>query len=100
MQYKLYFSAHSKVTSETRHNVFEKCFLQSTHHSLREFSNMFKEQVRRLYIWRLSLSVSVINGKTDAGLHSLPDFATCSILTIEKNVENTAFGLYFFNFML
>ena len=29
-----------------------------------------------------------------------PDFATCSILTIEKNVENTAFGLYFFNFML
>lgn len=30
----------------------------------------------------------------------LPDFATCSILTIEKNVENTAFGLYFFNFML
>lgn len=32
--------------------------------------------------------------------HLLPDFATCSILTIEKNVENTAFGLYFFNFML
>lgn len=30
----------------------------------------------------------------------IPDFATCSILTIEKNVENTAFGLYFFNFML
>ena len=30
----------------------------------------------------------------------LPDFATCSILTIEKNVENTAFGLYFFNFMI
>ena len=71
MQYKLYFSAHSKVTSESSHNVFEKCFLQSTHHSLREFSNMFKERVRRLYIWRLSLSVSVINRKTDAGLHSL-----------------------------
>ena len=27
-----------------------------------------------------------------------PDFATCFILTIEKNVENTAFGLYFFTF--
>ena len=27
-----------------------------------------------------------------------PDFATYSILTIEKNVENTAFGLYFFDF--
>lgn len=25
----------------------------------------------------------------------LPDFATCFILTIEKNVENTALGLYF-----
>ena len=24
-----------------------------------------------------------------------PDFATCFILTIEKNVENTALGLYF-----
>ena len=33
-------------------------------------------------------------------LYLLPDFATCSILTIEKNVENTAFGLYFFYFML
>lgn len=29
-----------------------------------------------------------------------PDFATCFILTIEKNVENTAFGLYFFTFMI
>ena len=27
-----------------------------------------------------------------------PDFATCFILIIEKNVENTAFGLYFFGF--
>ena len=45
MQYKLYFSAHSKVTSETSHNVFEKCFLQSTHHSLREFSDMLKERI-------------------------------------------------------
>ena len=26
---------------------------------------------------------------------SFPDFATCFILTIEKNVENTALGLYF-----
>ena len=25
----------------------------------------------------------------------IPDFATCFILTIEKNVENTALGLYF-----
>ena len=30
----------------------------------------------------------------------LPDFVTCFILTIEKNVENTAFGLYFFTFMI
>ena len=36
----------------------------------------------------------------DITLMVYPDFATCSILTIEKNVENTAFGLYFFNFML
>ena len=36
----------------------------------------------------------------ESGKGFLPDFATCSILTIEKNVENTAFGLYFFNFML
>ena len=28
-------------------------------------------------------------------LLTLPDFATCFILTIEKNVENTALGLYF-----
>lgn len=28
-------------------------------------------------------------------LNGTPDFATCFILTIEKNVENTALGLYF-----
>lgn len=30
----------------------------------------------------------------------LPDFATFSILTTEKYIENTAFGLYFFTSML
>lgn len=29
-----------------------------------------------------------------------PDFATFSILTTEKYIENTAFGLYFFTSML
>ena len=31
---------------------------------------------------------------------TLPDFATFSILTTEKYIENTAFGLYFFTSML
>ena len=45
---------------------------------------------------------TVVGGKRNMGtaVKDPPDFATCSILTIEKNVENTAFGLYFFNFML
>ena len=30
----------------------------------------------------------------------IPDFATFSILTTEKYIENTAFGLYFFTSML
>ena len=31
---------------------------------------------------------------------TFPDFATFSILTTEKYIENTAFGLYFFTSML
>ena len=45
-------------------------------------------------------TVDVMPAVNQVELHPFPDFATCSILTIEKNVENTAFGLYFFNFML
>ena len=44
--------------------------------------------------------VSIMGQIVSQFTFSHPDFATCSILTIEKNVENTAFGLYFFNFML
>ena len=44
------------------------------------------------------------NGMKEKGVSPVsllrPDFATCFILTIEKNVENTAFGLYFFTFMI
>ena len=49
----------------------------------RDFSA--KAVSERLYVSEASLS---------------PDFATFSILTTEKYIENTAFGLYFFTSML
>lgn len=44
---------------------------------------------------------SLVEGmEADEAIRRLPDFATFSILTTEKYIENTAFGLYFFTSML
>ena len=48
-------------------------------------------------VFSLKEKICLCHGRKElfAVLENRPDFATCFILTIEKNVENTALGLYF-----